>query len=189
MRVKIDKENFEKIKKPKFSKKNFDAISFGNVNNSKFSKKILLLMIVFLVGGFLGSEVNQDIKVNVVDSECPTGYCQSVSVNVVSDLSLIPNPNPLDYGDLEIGEESFKKIELKAGNSDLSISVSTDGDGLLENIKAYRDGDGIYSNYNGDGFDLLAGELITFNTKLIIPVNQSKGAYSGKIRYTVMEKI
>jgi len=34
------KENFEKIEKSKFSKKNFDAISFGNVNDSKFSKEI-----------------------------------------------------------------------------------------------------------------------------------------------------
>ena len=32
-------ENFEKIGKSKFSKKNFDTISSGNVNNSKFSER------------------------------------------------------------------------------------------------------------------------------------------------------
>ena len=38
--IQDSKENFAKIEKSKFSKKNFDEISFGNHNYSKFSKVI-----------------------------------------------------------------------------------------------------------------------------------------------------
>jgi len=43
--MKINTENFEKAGNSKFSKKNFDAISFGNRNKSKFSIGDIILII------------------------------------------------------------------------------------------------------------------------------------------------
>jgi hypothetical protein len=133
-------------------------------------KKIILS--VFILGILLGVVG----FVGAVDQEA--------QANITADLSLTPEPNPIDFGNLLPGEESIVPITLTPGTSDLSVTVNITGD-LLSSIE-YGQNES-YSIYSGSNFIILANNPITFNTKLMVPIGQSSGSYSGTITYTILE--
>jgi len=138
-------------------------------------KKILMLLVVvsLLVGvvGFVGANVTQ-----------------TASVEVISDLSLIVNPNPIDYGTLKPGSKSIKNVTLTPGTSHLHIAVAITGSSLLDDIQWDRNNDTVYEAYNAASFNMTAETAETFNTKINVPVGESAASHSATITYTVLEK-
>jgi len=130
----------------------------------------LIAMLFVMVSGFIGADVDQ-----------------STSVTVLSDLTLLPTPNPLLFGTLYPGINSVQSVTLTPGNSSLSVSVNITGDPLMQSIEADF-GTG-YVLYSGQNIILMNNSPITFNTRLSIPSGTKQGTYNGIIVYSVMEAV
>ena len=112
---------------------------------------------------------------------------QGAEADVESCLTLIPTPDPIDFGSMIPGGSSTESTTLTPCTSDLSVSVSITGEDFVVDMEADRDGDTVFSAYNGDSFIITADTPITFDTKVTAPIGKTSGAYSGTITYTVLE--
>jgi len=114
----IVKENFEKIRNSKFSKKNFDAISSGNVNNSKFSKEKnnnLKDLLIYAVSDL--SFASQNLVLRAVElglGSCYIGWMKTKKIKQVLDIPdnlHVQFVIALGYPDEEPGEKVRKSKE------------------------------------------------------------------------------
>ncbi len=110
---------------------------------------------------------------------------QGAEVDVSFDSTFVPTPDPIDFGILFPGDNNVQAITLTPGTSDLAISVDITGAVLLQGILADRTGS--YIAYDDDSFTMIASTPLIFNTKLVVPLGQDSGSYSGTITYTVLE--
>jgi len=111
---------------------------------------------------------------------------QIVEVSIEPDLTLIPTPNPLDFGLLKPGMSSEKEVTLTHGTSNIDVSVSIVGSGFMKDIETHRTGS--WTKLDGDSFIMMGvNSDLVFNTKLLVPIGTSSGDYSTTIVYTVNE--
>lgn len=114
---------------------------------------------------------------------------QNTTVTVVRDFTLMPSPNPLEFGEVIRGHESsVKVITLTPGFSDLLVSTSAAG--IFENIWLDINNTGTFVPINSAGFFIVTAQTQkNIPAKIVIPANYSEGFQTGVITYTLMSPL
>ena len=143
-------------------------------------KKILIISVIFGVSMLL-------TVMNIIAVE------QGGQGQVTPDLTLTPNPNPLQFGQMDPGTSKSLSSSLTARNSDLIVSmitVSSTGSIFTEqNVMFSIDNTNFVNAENFDPINIVALSTFPYFVKLTIPVATPSGDFAGVITYTVMEKI
>lgn len=153
-------------------------------------------------GQDIGVDLNDFQKVSCTygisnsEEETDDGAEQNATFNVIADLSLIFEPEMLDFGDIFIGGFSILETIITAGNSPLQISAvnafpaEQGGDFNNNNVEFDFNNDETF--FKPTDFDIelplifSQQESKTTKIKLTIPTSSTAGNQEGKVVYTVM---